>query len=99
MISGRPLVSSPPTSNQPRHAAPPFAIAIAAFSGSGRAKNSRGRDVERRELGGGNAVADDAEEPVLAARSVDLAGDVEAGSGVGAGQSADVDEREVIRHR
>src|SRR5690242_11711381 len=39
--SGRPDVSSPPTGNHPRHARPPCSIAIARFSSSGSAKNSR----------------------------------------------------------
>src|SRR4051794_9414559 len=45
--SGAPEVSSPPTGNQPRQARPPRAIAIAAFSSSGSAKNSRASDSTR----------------------------------------------------
>src|SRR5688500_10231918 len=38
--SGTPLVSSPASGNHPRQARPPLAMAMAAFSSSGRAKNS-----------------------------------------------------------
>ena len=72
--SGRPDVSSPRTGNQPRHAGPAFAIAIACLASSSSCEELAGRGVDPAQQVGVDTVPGDAEEAERAAGGVDLGG-------------------------